>query len=185
MAKSTTSSSVEELLVAPIDLQRLLDRLDFGDDDIDRCVLEQASLFMKASVFYVQTMRARIIAESRYDRAKAEIAVRLREKKRASERGGGLTEGAIKERVLRFPAVVLALKKLNRAIVREELAEQLVAAYRQRRDALRVHVMLLQTEMSGEMRITQQQVGRKKLAKLSSEVTRQRWPRSSEEEEDD
>jgi hypothetical protein len=142
---------LEEFLVRPFKLQKMVNRLDFLETDVIGAAREQPKLYLEAARYRVAKMRARSKALAQLDVAKSEAGLRLR-KKKDSEGKKKYTEPAIKEMIAADPDVAVAQKALDRAYSEEEFAKLLVEAYRYRKDALKIVVEANFAEVSKEFK---------------------------------
>jgi hypothetical protein len=129
-------TEIERILSADVDLQALLKKLDFADDNVEQASLEQAKLFVGVSSIRIQKMRARQKYASMVEVKKAALGLRFR--KEAREEGEKLTEAHISARMARDKKLRALEDRLAQAEAEEEFAKLLVEAFRMRRDALRI-----------------------------------------------
>ena len=158
-----------EYLERPVDVVRLIEKLDFEEEDAEGAAREQPSLLLEVARFRVQKMRRRIQSEMAFDTAKARARLKLRAKKSA---GAKLTETAISDKVLLRSSVRLALKKSNRAKWEEEFTKLLLEAYRQRKDAIRIIIDARWAETGSAVRKAKLEEGKALKNKLVKEVRR-------------
>lgn len=157
--------TLNEYLEAPVNLERLIAKLDFHEEDVERATREQASLFLEACRYRVKKLRSKVAAKTNYEQKYARVAMQFRALKKK-----GQTEGSIKDRVPLHSSVREAKKALDKATVAEEFAELMTEAYKQRFHACRILASILGAEASAELRVTQQQIGRDGMKKLRNKV---------------
>lgn len=112
-----------------IDVKKLLDNIYFAEEDVVRANLKQAKLMFAVSRYHVQAMRKRMQIKTKLDLVSSQYALHYRRRME-----GKPTEGAIKERYA--PKVYRLVKKLNQALIDEELAKCLYECYKQRQLAI-------------------------------------------------
>lgn len=154
----------------PADLERMISKLVFHEEDVARAAMEQPKLFLEACRFRVQKLRKKIAAKTDYEQKYARVAMQLRAQKRK-----GQTEGLIKDRAALHSSVREAKKAFDKAAVAEEWSELLVEAYRQRKDACKILAQILGSEASAELRIAESDLGKRQMQRMRDKV-RQRFP---------
>jgi hypothetical protein len=170
-----------ELLLEPVNLGELIDKLDFSEENIIRANREQPSLFLEASRYRVKKLRSRIQAESKYEMQQSKSSLFLRSLKKKGERGA-ITEGYIKDKVRVRPKVVVARKKFDNAQAHEEWAKLLLEAYRQRGSAIKTLAENLGAEANAQARLQRKDLETEGYEKLKAAV-RKRYPGRSDENE--
>ena len=127
-----------------IDLQGLLDGLDFSGEDLLIQAPLQAKLFIQAARYRVIKMQLRSSAQGRLESLRASLSLQIRAT--ARERGEKVTEEYIRQRLLRNPKVREAGDTLAKAEAEEEFSKLLVEAYRHRKEAARIVADMLRNE---------------------------------------
>lgn len=127
-------------LVGEVELEDLLARLYFPEEEIQQAVLEQAKLFLAAADYRVKKMKSRQDAAYALDRLRAGYSLQVRKKFAAANVGGkrNVTEGQIKDTLERVEAINSAQEALGSAEALEEWSKLVLEAYRQRRDVLKI-----------------------------------------------
>lgn len=128
-----------ELVSQEVDVQALLDKISFGDNELIEAALEQAQLLGEAIKLRVQCMHKRSAVESRIALKTSLLSQRFR-RIRNSDGKRENTEGAVKAYVETQPEIIKLRKRLNRAFAEEELAKGLVDVFRTRKDVIRIIV---------------------------------------------
>jgi len=162
---------MEELLSQPVNLDDLIEKLDFSEENVIQANREQATLYLEASRYRVKKMRGRIRAESKFEAAKTEAAMILRQKKRSGEKGS-ITEGYIKDRVATNPHVHSAKRKFEDAVAYEEMAKLLLETYRQRGRAIQTLAEILGAEAHAQARQARRDIEEAGLDQLRRQVKR-------------
>lgn len=132
----SSDKALIRILRRSVDIQELIDNLDFQDEQIIASARMQPTLFLKATRFRIQKMRELAAAEANDKLVRSQKSLALRQKYRnSSER---MTEAAIAAMVSKKSEVQEADRALADAEQAEEFAKLLLEAYRQRRDVLEV-----------------------------------------------
>lgn len=113
----------------------LIERLGFTPESAVEAAVAQPGLYYRAAKYRVSKMHARVDAEARYESIEAAEDLRLR--KQSKESGDKLTEKHFTNLVLTNAKVQEALRVLHEARVEEEVAKELLEAYKQRQYCLR------------------------------------------------
>lgn len=116
--------------------RRLIELLAVVDEDILAEAIRQPTLMVQASRYRVAKMRDRAQAIARLDAARAELALKIRNKKDAA--GRKMTEGALKERLELSPTIRRLREESDRAYEGEELAKLILESFRQRNSAIKI-----------------------------------------------
>jgi aspartate/glutamate racemase len=127
-------------------LDFLLKKLDFLEEEIRSAAAEQPGLFEKAARYRVDLMREKVRAKMLLQKAEAELSQKLREV--ARETGEKVTENSLSEQVCLDSKVTRLQEAYDRAVEAEEYAILLLEAFRMRRDSLRVISSLVGTELA-------------------------------------
>ena len=142
--------TTSEVLKDGIDLQKLLDNLDFTEEEVISAAQAQAKLYVEAVRYRVQKMRKRNAAETALDVMKSELSMRIR--KNSDEKK---TEGHIKDMVNGNKTYQEAINSYNRSMEEEEFAKRLLDAYEQRMQALRIVSSVMGFEVGIEKRMSE------------------------------
>ena len=119
-----------DILAEPVDVRKLVDRLQFSMSNLEEAAMEQPKLYLRAgrfraqSILRVSQLRRRLIALS------GEKSIKIRQHKE------GLKEAEYKGRLALDPEVKRAQRKYDEAEVLDEFAKQLSEAYKERLMAL-------------------------------------------------
>lgn len=140
---------IEAILLEDIDLEILLDKLDYSSEAVEHAAQEQAKLFEAAARFRVQRMRAHHKVLAMLALKKATLDKTIRDK--YIEAGESLTEAQLKNQIQRSKSFQELQELVDKAEEEEEYAKLLVDAYRMRRDSLEI----IQTHRTGEWRALQ------------------------------
>ena len=174
---------LEELVQEAVDLTKLVHRLSFGADELEKASLSQPKLYMTASRYRTQVLRSMKKTERKYKTLRAEKKQALRKKKHSMPRGERPTESSLEDLVdTDFEVRKLAVR-LDRLIVLEEFAKSLVDSFRQRRDMIRNLIDIRNAEIGHEIRSVKQGMAKKEMDTMRTKA-RQRM-RDLEVEEDD
>lgn len=160
---------MNEILKKQVDVEGLIEKLDFAEENVLEATRAQPGLFLEASRYRVKSMRRRAKALFELETSMADAALILRQKKNAQGKKE-MTETAIKEKVMLNSVVKDARIRLDRAYEEEELAKLLVEAYRQRRDACRIIVDALGAEIQSEVKLAQIEGERGDMTALKKKV---------------
>lgn len=129
----------KKALIGQVELEDLLDRLYFPEEEIQQAVLEQAKLFLAAADYRVKKMKSRQDSGYALDRLRASYSIRIRKKYAAADTGKrNVTEGHIKEILEGVDEIRTAQEALGTAEALEEWSKLVLEAYRQRRDVLKI-----------------------------------------------
>lgn len=182
MAKDTSSRkqkskrkkpTVMELLREHIDVEKLLDSIPLHEEELIAAALDQPELAMQANRWRVQRMHVRVKLETELETLRARVGHRYRRMKDASGRRE-FTDPAVKERVELDPQVIRLQKKLNRAIVIEELSKNLKDVFFMRSDSIRTIVQ--SAKVSIHMKELELLRGNRRMTKLVAGI-RESWGR--------
>lgn len=122
-------------LIGEVDVQELVDRLAFTQEETQDAALEQAKLYMAAATYRIKKMRTRQEAEQHADNLRVDYSLKMRLKFKGQK---GMTEKAISEMVDRVPEVRAAITELATAKRLEEWSKLLLDAYEHRRSSIKV-----------------------------------------------
>jgi hypothetical protein len=158
-------STLQDILERPVNVTKLLEKLDFADEAVIGAAREQAQLFLEAARLRIQKMRERVEAESQLALVKSELSIKIRHK--AVTRGDKITEGHVAARLAKNSQVIEAQEKFNRAEEEEEFSKLLVEAFRMRRDAEKIVGDLI----GAEVYVARQQEGHESLTKIREKLS--------------
>lgn len=158
-----------DYLERPVNLQGLLKKLDFSEENIFEAASEQAKLFKEASRLYVQKYSNLMRAQSAFDLQEAEVAIVLRERKLSNGKKA-LTEGAIKERVTSNLRVRKRRRRLDAAHVDEVTTKLIVEAFRQRNSMIKIVVDARIAEGMSGFKLAKEEMNNSHMSKLATRV---------------
>lgn len=167
-------TGLDKILDQPVDLQGLIEKLDFSEENILAANREQPSLYLEASRYRVKKMRGRIQAESNLKAEEAKAGLFLRAKKKLNPKAG-VTEGYIKDKIFVHPAVMEARQRYDDTQVYEEWAKLFLETYRQRGRAIQTLAELLGAEAIAQARIAHKELEIEGFEKLKDAV-RKKYP---------
>jgi hypothetical protein len=138
-----------EPLIGEVDVQELVSRLAFTQEETQDAALEQAKLYMAAASYRIKKMRARQEAEMHADNLQVDYSMKMRMKHKGTK---GMTERAISELVDRVPDIRQAKEALAKAKRLEEWSKLLLDAYEHRRSSIKViaQFAFMQDSFSGQ-----------------------------------
>lgn len=143
--RSSTESPVRLSINKPVDVEALLKKLSFVEEEVSTAAREQPTLFMQAARLRVQKLHERERAEARLKLLKSQKAQKIRNKIAAL--GDRATEGRVGELLAGDKEIRLSEKALHDAEEEEEYAKLLVEGFRMRRDSLKVIVEMVGAEV--------------------------------------
>jgi len=170
-------STVSNLLASPVNVNSLIEALDFAEENIVKANREQPSLFLEASRYRVKKMRARIQKESAYEMQQSQASLILRKLK---VKGNSITEGYIRDKVRVRPSVIEAKNEYDDSLSNEEWAKLLLEAYRQRASAIKTLAEILGAEANAQARLARRDAEMIGFDKLKEKV-RKRYKGESDE----
>ena len=142
-------SNFEKILDAPVNVRKLIDNLDFAEEDLVNATLHQPKLFLEASRYRVKKLRKKIQARTEEDSVTTRVSLKYRVLKEKGKKSLG-TESAIKDRVAAHPDVIEAKSAYADAVIGEEWASSLARAYEMRGKACDILCRILTTEAAAE-----------------------------------
>lgn len=163
------------ILGEPVDLDRLLKRLDITGATLSDAAMTQGRLYMEASRFYVRNLQRNLRYKSLLKARMAERAQYFRKRLKAARQAAGkkdATESEVKELVSLSPSVQKLEVLQEKAQIATEWAELLLEAYKMRRDAIRTLVEIMGDEARSDLRIQKEQEEREELQKVQDELHR-------------
>ncbi len=146
------------------EVRKLVEALDFSEQDLRGAIYLQPKLFLQASSYRVKKMRSYIEAKALLRSAEARSALFFREKF-ADEK---ITESKVKDLTVVAKIVQAAQAKVDEARVSDKWAELLLDAFSARGHACRelVEIMGMESALAvREEREKREHLGMKKLAK--------------------
>lgn len=161
----------DDILFQPVNLQKLVDSLEFDPDELEEAARRQPKLFLEAGRYRTLKLRRRLRAEIKLDLVQAEAALRFRERKREEK----TTEGEIKNKVANHSLVRKWQRKVQQSLVQEKYSEMLLDAYKHRKDMVIVLGKLRNDEISAEVRAIKERMAQGEMHKLKEKV-RKRFP---------
>lgn len=142
---------VLEILRAPVNVQRLVDRLAFDADNFERANLEQPRLSLEAGRYRTQTALLRARTELQLETKQAELGVQLRRRAEGAKKAP--TDKSVQSKVILDPEVQALRKRLYLAEATEVWAKQLAEAYQyQRLAVLKIIGDIRASEIASELR---------------------------------
>lgn len=175
-------SPTQQILDLPVDLQELLDNLDFTEATCADAARNQPRLFATAGRYYSQKYRARMRAEHHAELMESETNLQIRWHDK--EQGEKRTEAYIKALVGKSKRVNDARKRLMTSQVEEQWSKHLYDAYRQRGNSIRVVSDLLGDEVAMESRMSTAQT--REMDSLKKQLlNKRRFDHKSQPEVDD
>lgn len=146
---------LNDILNAPVNLKKLIAKIAFDADLLEKAALEQPGLYLEASRYRTLKMRKKARAFLQRDMIKAELGLQYRRKSKDGEK---LREGEIKDSALLDPKSRAAQEAADRAVEEEEWAKGLVEVFRQRLSVLKVVADIRNAEMASEIRHAKEQM---------------------------
>jgi hypothetical protein len=136
-------------LIGEVDVQILLDRLAFAQEETEQAALEQAKLYMAAVTYRIKKMRVRQEAEMHEENLRVDYSLKMRFKHKGQK---GVTERAIQELTDRVPELRQATMTAAKAKRLEKFAEGILEAYEHRRSSIKVlaQFVFMQDSFSGQ-----------------------------------
>lgn len=172
MEKVSQFDELDAYLAAEVNLRKLVDKLAFDPDDLERANMLQPQLYLKASKYKVQLMRLRGKAQRKFEMLCASKRQQLRRLNGGKGRGERMTESGISDAIIKDGKVRRAKRVLDRAFELEEFGKLLVDAFRQRRDVVRNLVEMRNSEMANEIRSVRNAMARNDVEKMRTKARR-------------
>lgn len=170
---------LDDIFNAPVNLRKLISKISFDAELLEKASLEQPGLYLEASRYRTLKMRKKNKAFVQKDMVKAELGIKYRKRKGDGEK---LTEGAAKDRVLFDPAMQEAQAALDRATEEEVWAQGLVEVFRQRLSVLKIVAEIRNSEMANEIRHAKENMATAGMRK-AAEQARSKFDKDGEDEE--
>ena len=163
-----------------VDVKKLLGKLYFVEEDVATANLEQPKLMYSVCRYRVQLMRTRMQLEARLKLTRAKAAYKYRKIKRD---GKALTEAAVREKLDTNTEVTSAEKKLDAAVVDEELSKQLFEVFKQRQIAINNIIKSRSNEVARALWDLEHNAKHERL-KDAAKIIRGKYHKDKEEESD-
>jgi hypothetical protein len=176
MKADMKTADLTTIIHEPVNLKKLLAKLDFVDEEVANAAKEQPMLYLTAARFRIQKMQRRIQAESSLAVTKAQRGAKFRAK--VAEGGERVTEGRVNEMLVKDKEVRQLEDTARAAAEQEEFAKMLLDAYRMRKDALKIVVDL----MGAELYVQRSMEGTGELRKIKDKL-KQKLGKKYEDEE--
>lgn len=125
----------KKLLIGEVNLEDILERLAFSEEETQQAALEQAKLYMAAASYRIAKMRKRQAADMALGNLQVDTSIRMRLKYKGKP---GVTEKFISERVSASQEIREAEAIAAKAKRLEEWAKHLLEAYEHRRSSLKI-----------------------------------------------
>jgi hypothetical protein len=135
---------LDSILAKAVDVQALLDALEFSDGEVVFASAAQPGLHAMAARYRVQTMRASRTAALKLERIDARASKRIRDELKGS--ADRVTEAEVRARVVLAKAVIKQAAVLVEAQAEEEAARLLLESFRHRKDMLQVVSQMIRAE---------------------------------------
>jgi len=135
---------LDQILAKDVDVEALLNALEFSDGEVVYASAQQPGLHAMASRYRVQTMRASKDAALKLERIEARASKRIRSELRGST--DRVTEAEVRARVVLAKAVIKQAIDLADAQAEEEAARLLLESFRHRKDMLQVVSQMIRAE---------------------------------------
>lgn len=161
---------LQDFLEKPVDVIRLIDQLDFSEEEVEHAAMEQPRLFLEAARLRVQKMRKRAQAKMAFESEKARTRIH--------------TVGTVQHKAdksILVKTVRVAERRLEAALREEEFTKALMEAFRERKDATRIIVDARWAEAGNAVRKAKEQEGRNLARKVQKDL-RRRYQDLPEEE---
>lgn len=143
-------NEILEFVEKPVDVRRLIERLSFDLDNFEDEGRKQPRLYLEAGRYHTQIVLRRARLELQTEALEAELGIGY--KKTVSTDKKPLTDKGVANRVQINPERLKAREKLALAEATEVWSKQLLEAYRQREQMLKMVGGMRQSEISSELR---------------------------------
>ncbi|SRR5580765_6535452 len=149
------------------ELNELLEKLAFAQEENQHAALEQPMLYMACVEYRTKQMRHRQEAEMKVDNMRVDLSVKFRKQPARMKGEKALTERALGDMVDLVPQYRDAIAELMRAKRKEEYAKLLLDAYEHRRSTIKIlaQYAFIQDVFSGENMVESLNKKRRELAK--------------------
>lgn len=118
-----------------VDIERLLRKLAFPQEETEQAAVEQPRLFMDAATYRVHKMRERQQAEMHEENLRVDYSLKMRAKFKGQK---GTTEKALAEMVNKNPDLRDAVAAVAKTKRLEEWSKLLLDAYEHRRSSIKI-----------------------------------------------
>lgn len=152
------------MIEQPVDIQRLVRKLAFSEDEIENAALRQPGLQLEVGRLRAQLYMRKASLRRRLARVRAKKGLKIR------HRESGLTETAIKSQLDLDPDVERMQKKFDIAEAMDVAIDDLREAYKERNMVLGFLVKLRASEMDSEIRHAKTGEALDKLSKRASKA---------------
>lgn len=160
-------------------LKKLIEDLDFPEEELETAALHQAALFERASRFYIRAMRHTLQLKSALQEREARLSLAIRkvaqEEAAAAGKSRSASEAQISARVKSSKTIAEGYVKLHQAETDEEYLRLLLDAFKMRRDTIRVLAELRRSDM-GESVVKAKEISASEAAQEVTEKLKKRWP---------
>lgn len=163
--------ALQKILEAPVNLTRLIRKLQIDEDNLEQAALEQPGLLLEASRYRAKKMRRRAMAFMEAENNRAQTGLGIRARKFEGEKG--ITEKAVADKTLLSGAVKKTKMKLEEAYVAEEWAKSLVTAYMHRLSVLKILAEIRNTDLNSEIRHAKSQMAVDSMRKNADRIREQ------------
>lgn len=155
-----------ELSTDKINLQELVEAMEFTEAGLAEAMVHQASLLLKASKYRVQKMRQRMKVETDLNQIRTKIALLIRAQGSETK----ITEKYIEAATEQSPDVLGAQKAFNEARALEEWSKLLLDSFQMRGSMLKALVQLLGAEAATESGFIRAEFERMGISQLKEKV---------------
>ena len=164
-----------EVLERPVDVKKLVDRLFFAEDNLEKAATYQPTLQLEVGRLRFQTMIKKSSLKRRLAKITGERGLKIRKHDEIK------TEGAVKGKLALDPEVMHMQKKFDMAEAYDVFAEGLRETVKERLMAIGIIAKLRSSEMSAEIRSAQGEEVVEKMRKKARDA-RKRFEELEEEE---
>ncbi len=158
-----------------VDLKKLVDAMDFSEEEIHGALLNQSKLFLEASYYRVEKMKVRMKAEADMNQKQTEVSTQVRAQTEVK-----ITENYVSEQTALHQDVIAAKQVYDKARTLEEFAKLLMGSFEMRGSMLKACVQLYGAQMAKESGLFQAELDRMGTDKLKEKV-RSRFPSQQDE----
>lgn len=144
------TNEILEFVQKPVEVRGLMKRLSFDLDNFELEGKQQARLYLEAGRYHTQAVLRRARLELRTEALEADLGIQYKSKVTKDKKP--LTDKAVSNRVQTNPDRIAAREKLALAEATEVWSKQLLEAFRQREQMLKMVGGMRQSEISSELR---------------------------------
>lgn len=155
---------VEAQVHNPVDLEKLIKRIDFSEELVIIAALEQPKLYLKCIRTRTLAARYKAEAEAKFELVKSELSLKIRKGEKVK------TEGHIKELLNQHESYRSARKKLDRGRESEEFLDKLCRVFEMRMQVIKV----VSDSMSAEKVVHSRKLAQR-AAEVEKEHLRRKW----------